>query len=135
MSESMSPTDRWLGAVAGMPALPGPAGIAERLLLLLHYGVDWESWVARSRATYWSDLLPDRVVCATFLSANLREWWCQVSAELESRPRNAAERAEVELLLRQDPWPVLEVLRLETDALLLRVRITADAVRASRKVS
>ena len=34
------PTDRWLAAADGLPALTGPAGTAERLLLLTHYGVD-----------------------------------------------------------------------------------------------
>lgn len=55
------PTDRWLAAAGDiMPALEGPAGVAERLLLLIHYGVDWSnSWVARYRATYW-DVVPPR---------------------------------------------------------------------------
>jgi len=34
--------------------------------------------------------------------------------------------------LREDPVPVLRLLRTETPALLLRTRIVADAVRASR---
>lgn len=135
MSTTTRPTDRWLSAVEGMPALTGAAGTAERLLLLLHYGVDWESWVGRMRTTYWSQVLPDRVVAATFLAGNLRSWWGIVSAEMESRPRNSAQRAELEVLLREDARPVLEVLRTETDALLLRVQLTAEAVRAARKVA
>lgn len=129
------PTDRWLATVAGMPALEGPAGTAERLLLLVHYGVNWDSWVGGRRVAYWSDVLPDRVLTATFMATTLRQWWGYVSAELESRPRNPGERAELEQLLREDAGPVLEVLRAETEALLLRVRIVSESVRDSRKVS
>lgn len=128
------PTDRWLAAAGDiMPALEGPAGVAERLLLLIHYGVDWSnSWVARYRATYWESILPDRVICATYRSANLRRWWRDVADDLGSNPRTAAERTELEALLRADPQPVLEVLRHEAPALLLRTRIVTEQVRASR---
>lgn len=134
MTASSSPTSRWLAAVADrMPPLEGAGGVAERLLLLIHYGVDWSSgWVGEYRANYWDRLLPDRIICATFRAPNLRRWWREVAAELESRPRSAAERDELELLLRADPEPVLEVLRLETEALLLRTRIVTEAVRAAR---
>lgn len=130
----LSPTGRWLAAAgAVMPPLDGPAGVAERLLLLVHFGIDWGgSWVGRYRATYWERLLPDRVICATYRSPNLRRWWRDVAAELDSRPRTAAERAELEELLRADSLPVLEVLRLEAEALLLRTRIVTEAVRAGR---
>lgn len=128
-----TPTDGWLAAAGHMPALPGPPGTAERLLLLIHYGVDWQTgWVRRYRATYWDKLLPDRVITATYRARTLRGWWRQVATELGSAPRSPAERAELEQLLRADPAPVLEVLRAETEALLLRTRIVADAVRDSR---
>jgi len=116
-----------------MPALAGPEGTAERLLLLLHYGVDWDGWVSRYLASYWDSLLPDRVVIATWRSDNLRRWWDDVAGELTSRPRDAAERRELEQLLREPPFPVLQVLRSEVTSLLLRVRIVADAVRTARK--
>lgn len=129
-----TPTDRWLQHTAAfMPPLIGPAGQAERLLLLIHYGIDWnDGWVTRYRTQYWDQLLPDRVITATFRSANLRRWWREISDELGSHPRGADERAELEQLLRADPLPVLEVLRLETEALLLRTRIVIDAVRSAR---
>lgn len=129
-----TPTGRWLSAAAHvMPPLEGPAGVAERLLLLIHYGVDWQGgWVGRYRKTYWDQLLPDRVICATYRAPNLRRWWRDVADQLDSRPRSAAERAELEELLRADPLPVLEVLRFETEGLLLRTRIVTDAVRATR---
>lgn len=129
-----TPTSRWLDATSDvMPALDGPAGVAERLLLLVHYGIDWSGgWVTRYRSTYWESLLPDRVICATYRSANLRRWWRDVADDLGSAPRSRAERAELEELLRADPVPVLEVLRSEAEALLLRTRIVADAVRQAR---
>lgn len=134
MSSATTPTSRWLAATAAtMPPLEGAAGVAERLLLLVHYGVDWKGgWVGRYRNTYWDTLLPDRVICATYRAPNLRRWWRDVADELGSQPRSAAEREELEALLRADPVPVLEVLRFETEALLLRVRIVAEAVRAAR---
>jgi hypothetical protein len=129
-----TPTARWLAAAADvMPPLDGPAGVAERLLLLVHYGIDWSGgWVTRYRSTYWDSLLPDRVICATYRSATLRRWWRDVADAVGSAPRTPAERAELEQLLRADALPVLEVLRFETEALLLRTRIVADAVRQAR---
>jgi hypothetical protein len=128
-----TPTDQWLVTAPHLHGLAGPAGTAERLLLLVHYGIDWQSgWVSRYRTTYWDRLLPDRVIVATYRAGSLRRWWCQVATELDSRPRSAAERAELEQLLAAESGPVLEVLRCETEALLLRTRIVADAVRQSR---
>lgn len=134
VKQDLTPTTRWLATTADfMPALDGPAGVAERLLLLVHYGIDWSGgWVSRYRSTYWESLLPDRVICATYRSANLRRWWRDVADDLGSQPRTAAERAELEQLLRAESLPVLEVLRFETEALLLRTRIVADTVRQSR---
>lgn len=66
MNPPPAPTDRWLAAAAHvMPPLTGPAGVGERLLLLVHYGVDWQDgWVTRYRNTYWDQLLPDRIIGA-----------------------------------------------------------------------
>lgn len=130
---SGTPTDRWLALVPEMPPLAGPAGTAERILLLLHYGIDWaHGWVGGRRTSYWDSLLPERVAAATFRTASLRHWWTLVATELESLPRTGEERRELERLLREDPLPVLRLLRTETPALLLRTRIVADAVRANR---
>lgn len=129
-----TPTDRWLATVPGLPPLIGAAGTAERLLLLLHYGVDWDAgWVSGKRHAYWDRILPDYVLQAALRAANLRRFWQQVSPQLQSRPRNSAERVELEVLLRTDDRAVLEALRWETEPLLLRVRIVADAVRAARR--
>lgn len=116
-----------------MPPLDGPEGTAERLLLLLHYGIDWQTgWVGSRRATYWDRLLPDRVFLATYRGPELRQWWREVADTLQSQPRSTNERRELEQLLRADSEPVLRVLRAETEPLLLRTRITADAVRSTR---
>lgn len=131
-TDGPSPTDAWLATVPGMPALTGPAGVAERLLLLLHYGVEWDSWVGRRRQLWWSDVFPDRVIAATYRCATLRRWWPEVADEIMSTPRTRAQRVEVERLLRSDSQPVLEVLRFEVEPLLLRTRIVADAVREAR---
>ncbi len=135
LSPDTTPTDRWLSAVEGMPPLAGPAGTAERLLLLLHYGIDWNGWVGAHRATYWEQLLPDRVVVSTYRAANLRQWWDGVCTELQAIPRTREERRELEQLLRSDPVPVLQVMRSETAALILRVRIVAEAVRDTKAPS
>lgn len=135
MIAETTPTSAWLATVADrMPPLEGPAGTAERLLLHVHYGIDWQAgWVTQYRTTYWTSVLPDRVICATYRSANLRRWWRDVADDLGSTPRKRTEAAELERLLRAEPMPVLEVLRYETEALLLRTRIVADAVRSSHR--
>lgn len=127
----LSPTERWLTA-AELPPLTGPAGTAERLLLLLHYSIDWDGWVGSRRARYWDAILPDRVVLATYRADHLRRWWSEVAGELDAQPRNDDERAEVALLLEQPALPVLTILRDQTEALILRTRIVTEAVRATR---
>lgn len=129
-----TPTDTWLAQTASfMPPLTGPAGTAERLLLLVHYGIDWESsWVASRRKLYWDQILPDRVITATFLNPTLRRWWREVTDELVSAPRNAQERQETERLLREESIPVLSVLRNEAEPLLLRTRIVSETIRDNR---
>ncbi|HQZ85626.1 hypothetical protein H5398_15505 [Tessaracoccus sp. MC1679] len=123
------PTQMWLHATAGfMPPLEGPAGTAERLLLLLHYSIDWDtSWVAGYRTTYWDKLLPDRILVASQQAANLRQWWTQLADDLQAFPTTATARHELaQLLDTPDPMPVLRVLRQETLALVLRTRIVAE---------
>lgn len=130
-----APTLTWLAWAHqdGLPPLAGPAHTAERLLLLLHYGIDWNtSWVARYRPKYWDTLLPDRVLVATYRHATLPRWWSDLAADLTAAPRSSAERAELAALLSSPGLPVLEVMREEVQALTLRTRITAEAVRAHR---
>ncbi|MBA3019680.1 hypothetical protein [Propionicimonas sp.] len=129
-----TPTDRWLQNLAGtLPPLTGHSGTAERLLLLLHYGIDWDtSWVATHRAAYWDRHLPNKVLVATYMSSSLRSWWTMVAGDLNAAPRNAAERAELANLLEEPSQPVLRILREQTEALILRTRIVAETIRANR---
>lgn len=132
--DDRSPSVLWLNETRDIiPPLDGPAATAERLLLLLHYGIDWrESWVGKHRRTYWEEILPSRIITSTYRCGTLRQWWTEISGTLESAPRNSAERADVVHLLGSDSLPVLQVLRTEADALVLRVRIVAETVRAQR---
>lgn len=128
-------TDRWLAAVPQLPPLTEPAAqVAERLVLLLHYGIDWseKNWVAARRGDYWDNLLPTRVRLATYNSINLHQWWTASAARLGSSPRTDEQRAELAMLLTMEARPVLQVMRDQTTALTLRTRIVADAVRSSR---
>lgn len=135
-SQSWTPTRRWLAEVPELPALTGPLEVAERLLLLLHYSVDFDSWVGSYVHRYWTDLLPDRVVVATYSADSLHRWWSDVAAELCADTRTREERLELaQLLAHPDPQAVLEHLRSDTTALLMRTRITADAVREQRRAS
>lgn len=128
-----SPSAQWLAAVPEMPALEGPAGTAQRLLLHVHYGIDWAGWLSGYRERYWEAILPDRVLVATWWAASLPRWWDDVAVELDSSPRTPAARREVEALLREPAQEVLEVMREETVPLILRVRIVAEAVREARR--
>ncbi|MDI9941392.1 hypothetical protein SIM91_02095 [Rhodococcus opacus] len=132
---TISVTDRWLAAVPQLPPLTEPAAqVAERLVLLLHYGIDWseKNWVAARRGDYWDNLLPTRVRLATYNSINLHQWWTASAARLGSSPRTDEQRSELAILLTSEARPVLQVMRDQTSALTLRTRIVADAVRAAR---
>lgn len=133
-TQLLTPTSAWLAHCADfLEPLQGPEGTAERLLLLLHYGIDWEgSWLATHRANYWDRHLPDRVLIATYMSNSLPSWWTMVATDLSSSPRTAAERKETAQLLQQPSVPVLRALREQTEALVLRARIVAETVRATR---
>lgn len=132
-----SATARWLAAAPNLPPLVDPAAAtAEKLLLLLHYGVDWSdrNWVAARRGDYWDEIFPSRVRLATYTSGvDLHHWWTTVATHLGSVPRSADERTELAGLLTSDPKPVLQILRDNTRALALRTHIVAAAVREQRK--
>lgn len=132
MTTPDTPTARWL-ATAGLQPLEGPAGTAERLFLLIHYGIDWSAgWISTHRRRYWDEVFPDRLEVATYTAPTLRRWWSEVTTEVGSSPRSGEERAETNQLLGADPDPVLEVIRYETRAILLQTRMTAEAVRDTR---
>lgn len=134
-----TPTDQWRSHASDLPPLPPGSALdtAERLLLLVHYCIDWQGgWITgRHRARYWDHVLPTRVRAATYRSDDLHSWWSTVAAALQCTPQNAQRRAEVVELLVAPSEPVLAVMRDSLPALLLRVRIIAEAVAASRKDS
>lgn len=132
-----SPTQVWQALVPELEPTTPPTDTAERLLLLLHYSIDWEtSWVAdpRYRKTYWDKQLPGRVRRAAYRSETLDQWWSEVSTMLDApAPRQPDRRMELATLLRQPPLPVITALRDTLPALLLRVRIITEAVAQQRK--
>jgi hypothetical protein len=150
----LTPTRRWQALVPELRSLTTPAGeateagtpltaavraadTAERLLLLLHYSIDWDnSFLAdpKYRKTYWDELLPARVRRAAYRAATLDEWWSAASRWLEAAaPRYPDRRLELAALLREPSLPVLNALQTSLPALLLRVRIIAEAVSTERK--
>jgi hypothetical protein len=139
MTAALTPTKAWRAMVPELPSVEGPTETAERLLLLLHYAIDWDtSWVAepRHRKTYWDELLPGRVRRAAYRADTLDRWWSDVSGQLSApAPRQRDRRLELATLLREPPLPVIEVLRDRLPALLLRVRIIAEAVADERKAA
>lgn len=130
-------TDRWIAAAPiELPPLTGVHDAAQRILLLLHYSVDWQdSWVGQSkhRARYWDRTLPDYVISAATTTGDLHRFWTEVSSRLHATPRDRREREELAILLAHpDPEGILDTLREATPALVLRVRIIADAWRSQR---
>ena len=132
---TLRPTQSWQQLVPELESLTGAADTAERLLLLLHYSIEWDSsWVADYRKTYWDEQLPGRVRRAAYRSATLDQWWSDVASLLQaSMPRQRDRRLELAALLREPGLPVLTCLCEELPALLLRVRIIAEAVAEQRK--
>lgn len=135
LAPALSPTDRWLASTAAfMPPLNGAAGTAERLLLLLHYGIDWDtSWISSYRTTYWDKLLPDRVLVASQQAPNLRAWWTTLADDLHASPTTTDSRRELATLLDvEDQRCVLRTLTQETLALVMRTRIVAETWKQRR---
>lgn len=135
----LAPTQAWQALVPELEPTAPPTDTAERLLLLLHYSIDWEtSWVAepRYRKTYWDKQLPGRVRRAAYRAETLDQWWSAVSTMLGApAPRQPERRMELATLLRQPPLPVIAAFRDSLPALILRVRIIAEAVARQRKAT
>lgn len=136
---SLTPTALWQATVPDLPEVEGPADTAQRLLLLLHYAIDWEnSWVSepRYRKTYWDEILPGRVRRAAYRASSLDKWWSEISTRLDApAPRQRERRLELACLLREPSIPVITELREHLPALILRVRIIAEAVAEQRKAA
>lgn len=127
-----SPTDRWL-SVSPLPPLPGAQGVAERLVLLVHHGADFDVWGGARRVRYW-DALMERVKAATYAGPTLADWWVEVCSQLPAAPRDEEERLEVaELLGTEDHRAVLAALRRHAEVLVLRARVVSDRKRQARE--
>lgn len=150
MPEDLAPTRAWQAMVPELPALTNnkdddgadesvicAADTAERLLLLLHYSIDWDnSWVGelRYRKRYWDEILPSRVRRAAYRASSLEHWWSEVSVRLDAlAPRQPERRLELACLLRHPFLPVIAELRDNLPALVMRVHIIAEAVKAARQ--
>ncbi|SIJ22374.1 Uncharacterised protein [Mycobacteroides abscessus subsp. abscessus] len=135
MSAAETPTKAWQAMVPSLPPNYDEADTAERLLLLLHYAIDWKtSWVKDYRKTYWDDQLPGRVRRAAYRADTLDHWWSEVSVQLgATAPHQPERRLELAHLLREPSLPVIALLRDTLPALLLRVRIIAEAVAEDRE--
>lgn len=127
-------TDEWLKA-SPLPPLDGAEGVAERLVLLLHYGVDFSVWGGARRVRYW-DALAERVKAATYAGPTLAHWWGDASRQIVSAPRSHDEREEVAHLLAVDNQrAVLSALRVHAEVLVLRARVVSEYRRQARSES
>lgn len=131
--DSDSPVQRWRAAAPWLPAVDSAAATAEALLLALHYSVNFDGWIGHRRQVYWDKILPSRIRRSTYRTNTLDWWWSDVCASLDAEPGSRALRRDVaELLRAPDAREVMDILRREHVALVLRVRLIADAVRESK---
>ncbi|CAM3304948.1 hypothetical protein [Tsukamurella hominis] len=127
--QSGSAVERWRAAAPDLPPLTDPAAqTAEALLLHVHYGIDWSSWIGDRRHRYWDDILPGRVLNAALRSASLDRFWSLIALKLEVNVRDDRTLEVATLLRGERPGAVLAVMRTELPALLLRVQIIAAEV-------
>lgn len=122
----MNATSEWLEN-SPLPSLPTEAEqIAEKLILIIHYGVDFSIWGGVRRVRYW-DALAERVKASTYAGPTLNEWHSNISSSLVSQPRNEKERLElVELLQSDNEREILKTLRNKAQTLVLRVRVISE---------
>jgi hypothetical protein len=126
------PSEQWRAAVA-LPEISEAEQVAERLVLLAHYGADFDVWGGARRVRYW-DAFAERVKAATYAGPGLTDWWSAISRSLPTSPRDAREREDVaRLLAYSEARAVLKVLRARTDVTVLRVRVIAEHRRAAWK--
>lgn len=110
-----------------LPPLTGPEGTAERLVLLVHRGVNWEVWGGARRVRYW-DALTDRVRAATYAGPTLSEWWQNICAQISSAPKYPEDRADLATLIAtHDQRAVLDALHRHAATLVLRVRVWSES--------
>jgi len=131
--EIETPVTDALLAFSPLPLLEGPEGVAERLVLLVHYGVDFTIWGGARRVRYW-DALKERVRGATYSGPTLGAWWSDISTQIVSEPRNSDERIEIlGLLSIEEQRETLNILRSNADVLVLRARVVSEYRKANKK--
>lgn len=122
----MNPTDEWLKSSPLPPLQYENEQIAEKLVLLTHYGVDFNIWGNQRRIKYW-DALTERVKASTYAGPALTDWWETISRDIVSQPRNEEERLELTTLLSyNNSKHVLKILRDQAQFIVLRVRVIAE---------
>lgn len=135
-AETMGPSQLWQAAAKKnlRPLTTDQDDVAERLLLHLHYAIDWKtSWVADRIATYWTEVLPSRVRRATYQADSLESWWSIAARALGAHtPGDPDRRLELANLLAEDSELVLAVFHDKLLARIMRVQIIADAVGMRR---
>lgn len=133
LEEGFPLTNKWLSATPAPPLSNTSEQVAERLVLLVHYGMDFNIWGGPRRAGYW-DALMERVKAATYAGNTLTDWWETVTRLMGSAPRNREERRETLTLLSvAADREVLTVLRNHATAITLRVRLAAESYRDAAK--
>lgn len=130
--DEIPPSVEWQSA-AELPETDEANLIAERLILLAHYGADFTLWGGVRRVRYW-DALMERVKAATYAGPTLADWWTAMTRSLPTSPRSGREREDVAVLLSApDSKAVLKALRGNTEVLVLRVRVIAEYRRNARE--
>lgn len=127
----MTATDKWLEN-SPLPKLTGADATAEKLVLLTHFGADFDIWGGSRRVRYW-DALAENVKASTYAGPSLSDWWSSIAPGLPSQPRNEEERQELALLLAsENQRDVLKALRQHSEVLTLRTRVIAEQWREDR---
>jgi len=118
---------------AGLPPLEGPQRTAEVLTAMAHRCADWDVWGGPRAIRYW-DALTSRVRQACYAGPRLSLWWERLTVQmsLTPPPRKADRALLASLLAGGGDAAVLDVLRREPEALVLRVRVAADTRREAR---
>ena len=132
-NEEFSFTDKIL-QTSPLPATFGDELVAERLLLLVHFGADFNIWSGKRLVRYW-DAFSEQCRAACYHGSTLASWWSHISETLPSAPRNSLERAETVKLL-SEPWGtvgVLDVFRTSTPLMILRTRVNVEHYRETRE--
>lgn len=128
---SARPSLEDLLAESPLPALTGPEGVAEQLVLLVHRGIDWDVWGGSRRVRYW-DALADRVRASTYAGPTLSQWWQDIAVQITSAPKYPEDRADLAVLLAvEDQRAVLDALHKHAATLVLRIRVLSETRRTA----